>query len=99
MTKQKRVFAWLLCIGLALTLFVSSAYIVLEVHHDCTGEDCDICETIAQTEALLQSFALLGAVLLLVAAGLTILKAHRFSDGIRLPAQSTLVSWKVRLNN
>ena len=98
MKDRKRIGAWILCISFVLILFVSFAYIVHEVNHDCAGEECDICETIAQTEVLLQSFALAGVVLLLFTA-LTVLKPGCFKKGNRLPVHGTLVSWKVRLDN
>ena len=53
MSKQKRLLALLLCVGMFLVLFASSAYIAHEAKHDCAGEDCEICETIARMEALL----------------------------------------------
>ena len=99
MTNRKRIYAWILCFGFVLTLFVSSAYIVHEADHDCIGEGCDICETIALTEALLHSFVLLGVVLLFLFAAWVILKHPLFLDAVRRPKRSTLVSWKVRLNN
>lgn len=99
MKDQKRLFALLMAVGLVLTMVVSSAYIVSNVSHDCIGHGCDVCEHIAEARALLDSFALLGVlVVLLMMAGVL---RRRFAavEGSSLPAQGTLVGWKVRLNN
>ena len=64
MKTQKRLLALLLCVGMLFVLLASSAYIAHEADHHCAGEHCEICENIARMEALLQSFALMGVVLL-----------------------------------
>ena len=99
MKQQKRLIAWILCIGMILVLFVSSAYIAHAAAHDCTGEECEICESVAQTEAILQSFMLLGAILLAFFALISLAQAKHRSQGTCGYAVSTLVSWKVRMNN
>ena len=99
MNKQKRLLTLALVIGFVLALFVSSAYIAREAYHECTGEECDICEHIGACRALLRSFVLL---VFMLAAGLALLldsQRKHAANGIRLPAQASLVSWKVRLNN
>ncbi|MBQ8136911.1 MAG: hypothetical protein IJ174_05695 [Clostridia bacterium] len=99
MKPQKRLLAGIMCIGMLLVLFVSSAYIAHEASHDCAGEACEICERIAQTEAVLQSFLLLGAVLLALFALITLTRTKQAGQGVCSYAVSTLVSWKVRLNS
>ena len=99
MQNKKRLFALLMCVGLVLTLFVSSTYIVSNAGHDCIGHGCDVCEHIAEARALLQSFALLGLLVALLFMADLLRRHFSVADGIRLPAQGTLVGWKVRLNN
>ena len=99
MSKQKRLLALAVCVGMLFVLFASSAYIAREAHHSCVGEHCEICETIARTEALLHSFALAGAVLLFLFALPAFLPALRGEERARACHAPTLVSWKVRLNN
>ena len=99
MNKQKRLLALLLCVGMLFVLFASSAYIAHEADHTCAGKHCEICENIARMEALLQSFALLGAVLLLLFSLPVFLRALRAEEDLRAYHALTLVSWKVRLNN
>ncbi|MBR4539942.1 MAG: hypothetical protein IKO52_14030 [Clostridia bacterium] len=99
MKKQKRLLALLLCVGMLFVLFASSAYIAHEADHYCAGKHCETCENIARMEALLQSFALLGAVLLLLFSLPAFLRAFRAEEGLCAYHAPTLVSWKVRLNN
>ena len=99
MKQQKRFIAWIMCIGMILVLFVSSAYIAHETVHDCVGEHCEICENIAQMEALLQSFVLLGVVMTLLFTLLTFLRVLRAEEEMRASLSPTLVGWKVRLNH
>ena len=61
MNARKRGYALLLCVGLILALFVSSAFLIHEADHDCSGEDCPICRTIALTTALMRTICLAAA--------------------------------------
>ncbi len=99
MKTQKRLLALLLCVGMLFVLFASSAYIAHEADHHCAGTHCEICENIARMEALLQSFALLGAALIFLFALPAFLRVFRAEEGLRAYNAPTLVSWKVRLNN
>ena len=99
MRDRKRLTALLLCIGLLLALAVSSAFIVLEEGHACSGEACEICESVAKTVALLRIAARCVFLLLFAACLLPLLRALCALKAARLPALSTLVCWKVRLND
>ena len=99
MKNQKRLFALLMVIGLVLTMVVSSAYIVLNVDHDCVGHDCDICEHIAEVREILQSMSLLGVLMMLLFMAAAIRRHIHVFDRGSLSAGNTLVGWKVRLNN
>ena len=99
MSNRKRICALLLCAVMTLLLVVSSAYIVLEAGHVCSGEACETCENIAKTEALLHGLGRFALVLLFAVAALCVPNAFSALRGTRLPALDTLVCWKVRLNN
>ena len=99
MCDRKRLTALLLCIGLLLTLVVSSAFIVLEEGHACCGEACEICESIAKTVALLRGAARFAFLLLFAVCLLPLLRAICALKAARLPAFGTLVCWKIRLND
>ena len=99
MNAHKRGYALLLCISLILVLFVSSAFLIQEADHDCCGEDCPICETIAVNIQLIRT---LGLALLIPAAILFLRRGQavrcRHDRHIRF-FTGTLVSWKVRLDD
>ena len=42
----KRLSALLLCVIFVLSLIFSYVFIVKEADHDCSGEDCEICQLI-----------------------------------------------------
>lgn len=99
MRHQKRIGARFLCVVFVLTMLVSSAFIIHEASHDCTGEDCPICQAIAMNSQLLR---LIGAAILVLVSLLGILRTkHAWADtlGFSVPVSGTLVSWKIRLNN
>ena len=99
MLHRKRLTALLLCAGMLLALLLSSAYIALEADHSCAGEACEICERIAQTEALLQGLALLGAILPAWFGLPAVFCASRAKEARQSLATPTPVRWKVRLND
>ena len=99
MRHQKRIGAGLLCVILILALLVSSAFIVHETGHNCTGEDCLICQAMALNGQLLRLIGV--AILLLVSLPGILCVKHTWADtpGFSVPASGTLVSWKIRLDN
>lgn len=99
MCDRKRLTALLLCIGLLLTLVVSSAFILLEAGHACCGETCEICESIAKTAALLRSVARFAFLLLFAVCLLPLFRALCALKAARQPAFGTLVCWKIRLDD
>ena len=99
MADRKHVRALLLCAGFILVLFVSSAFLIHEADHDCCGEDCPICRTIAMTTALMRAFLMIAAVWLLSFAMAAATSAHSVSDTARFGVSDTPVSRKIRMNN
>ena len=99
MTNRKRITALLLCIGLVFALAVSSACIAHEAGHDCSGEDCPVCQMVAANVNLLHTIGLAFLMLPALFALLLGRFAHRERQRFCLPASGTLVSWKIRLNN
>ena len=99
MKKQKRIHALLLCAVFILMLFVSASYLVHEAEHDCSDDDCPICRTIAMTAELLRAFGLLVTALAVSASAAVCLYGWRQRAGTDVLTCSTLVSWKIRLND
>jgi hypothetical protein len=96
---RKRGNALLLCIGLVLVLFVSSAFLIQEADHDCCGEDCPICRTIAMTTALMQALCLIAAAQLMWSVLAVSRSAFQMPKSVRLHAEGTPVSRKTRIND
>lgn len=102
MNKRRHMIAAIICVVMLLSIFVSSAYIVHETahHHDCTGEECPICQFIAQIEQLRRGFGMALLALLLICFALAVdHEWHTRAIAEDVPALCTLVGRKVRLNN
>ena len=99
MTGRKRISALLLCIGLLLVLSVSTAFIAHEADHDCCGEDCPICRTIAVNISLLRTLGLAALAVLCFIFLLSARPARFPREGKNRFIPGTLVSWKIRLND
>ena len=100
MSSRKRMGALLLCVGLALMLLVSSAYLVSVSGHHCEdGHCCEICRAMLHTEALLSAFVFFAVFLALNAFRTTAKRETmaQSTQGFFLPL--TLVGRKVQLNN
>ena len=99
MSGKKRIFALLLCVGMALMLLVSSAYLVSVSGHHCDEcGHCEICEVAVRAEALLSGFIFCRVVLAFFAH----LGLRREEKAERKPTfvlPLTLVGRKVQLNN
>ena len=99
MTDRKRVGALLLCIGLILVLSISTAFIAHEADHDCCGEDCPICRTIAVNISLLRTLGLAVLAVLCFFFLLSVLPVRFKRERNNRISPGTLVSWKIRLND
>lgn len=96
---SRRRFALIMCLGMALVLIVSSAFLIHEADHECIGEGCEVCAHIAAAASLLRSLALLGAVLLVFFSALLAIRRYAAHLGYCAYRTPTLVGWKVRLND
>ena len=98
--KSRKIFALFTCVVLCFVIGMSSAFIIKESDHVCTGHGCQICVHIHQCEALLQN---LGQVLLGIAAFLLLI-LNKFvvvisTFVIVFVIKLTLVTLKVKLSN
>lgn len=55
--RSRRVAALLISALLVLALLLSAAFVLLEQHHECTGEHCAICAAVTNTIAFLKAEA------------------------------------------
>lgn len=93
----KRVMTALLGAAVLFVVLFSSLYIMLEADHDCCGEDCHICETLANCQATLHQ---IGAV---PVAGSAVITSVFFFIAVNLrearrSSNETPVSDKIQLN-
>ncbi len=93
-----RIASGTIAVMVLFFVLISSLFITVHADHDCTGEDCPVCECMHQCE---NNIRMLGS-------GLTALEAVIIpvfelllfiSFTACLPACDTPVSRKVRLNN
>ena len=99
MAMRKRFRALLLCIGFVLMLLVSSAFLIQEADHDCCGEHCPVCAMIAMTSALMRSFCLIAATMLLRSALTAARSAFHTPETGYGHSAGTPVSRKIRMND
>ena len=99
MNARKRGYALLLCVGLILALFVSSAFLIHEADHDCSGEHCPVCQMIAMTTALMRSFCLIAAMMLLRSLFAAAQSAFHAPETGYGHSAGTPVSRKIRMND
>ena len=55
--RVQQFFALALSAIFALTILLGVAFVLVELHHDCTGEDCVICAAVQQDVAYLKAEA------------------------------------------
>ena len=98
---RRREIAMALCIAMMLSMFVSSAYIAHEAahHHVCSGDNCPVCQFIAQVEQVRRGFGMILLALLLICFALALRRDWRAFASANLTASVTPVSRKIRLNN
>ena len=101
MRERRRVIALAMCIAIALSMAVSSACIAHEaIHpHDCTGEDCPICQFIAQVAQARRNLGALLLLALIVCLAPVSRRERRVPESAVLSPLSTLVAQKIRLNS
>ena len=52
---RQRAFAWIASAVLALSLLLSAAFVLVELHHDCSGEQCTICLALSHSVSYLKA--------------------------------------------
>ncbi|MBR1822998.1 MAG: hypothetical protein IJ779_02060 [Ruminococcus sp.] len=95
----KRAVSWVMLMIFSLVIFCSSAFIIVNADHDCTGEKCSICMELAECHKTLNTLgtAVSGTLqltlMLCIAVSLCriIIKSHS--------KHTTLISLKVELLN
>lgn len=98
MTKETRITAAVLAALAVLVMLSSAFFIVAHADHDCTGEDCPVCEQIC---ACAKSFRRFAFAALIASAVITLVCACDIHLGGKACAfaPSTPILLKVKLSN
>ena len=96
---KRRVFKIIVALTVLLSVVLYAAFIFANLHHDCPGEDCEICSVIAICRSTIKSFGialLLLSMFAVFSAANEVLMSDREFSGVR---SGSLVSMKVKLSN
>ena len=98
MTNRKRILAILLAVAVAFVMLFSLLFIAIESGHDCTGEECKICEQISTCVSTLKKITV--TVIAMIFSALLLYNLH-FWPLYRLSVDvpCTLITLKVKLSN
>jgi len=98
MTNHSRIAAAALAAITILVVLSSSVFIIEHADHDCTGEDCPICEQIYACEQNLKNLAAAVAVVMaIIAFGFAVQAVMGQAKYAYIP--HTPVNLKVKLSN
>lgn len=96
-SNAKRYAAFIFSIVFIFATVFSVFYIAEEINHDCTGNDCPICECVHQAQQTLKNIGtgFAEAVIIVAAVVVLISLLLSFGDDLR---NSSLISQKVRMD-
>lgn len=83
---------------LFLGVILSNLYVAEELVHDCTGEECPICQTIAECEAFVSRIST-GLIVIAAAFAIGLILCKEIRIFCKEVLFETPISNKVRLNN
>ena len=94
--QQQSILARIASIAIVLALLAPALFIIAEAHHNCTGDECPICQALACAESLVHETADIPAHTT-PAASIYALSALFVAASFRV-STTTLVGLKVRLD-
>lgn len=96
MTERTRIISAITVITVVFVLLFSILYIAVETDHDCTGEDCPICEQIAICQQQLEQLS--GGIAVIVTSLFAFFGLYVFSvKYVTVQKLCTLITLKVKL--
>ncbi len=99
MAKMKRLMAFVLIFTYAFVMLFSVSYIVSRSDHDCTDEDCAVCDIIGVCKNALSSFTSSFASPHFKMAALSVVLLVLCEISLKAQEKDTLVSLKVKLSD
>lgn len=94
----RRKAAWVLTVLFVFVLLFSHLFVIAEADHECSGEDCPICEILAVVSCTIKELALIGAVAIVCAVLISAFAKVR-NVGENTRSVSSLITLKVKLSN
>ena len=98
-TKTHRVLALIVGAVLTLSMILGAAFVLVELHHYCTGERCEICAAVAHTVAFLKTETASLMLPAVFAIWLFIAVFASLSPKQAFDSNPSLVSLKVKLSD
>ena len=96
--RNNRILAIIITMFLLLTLIFSFLFIVENVHHTCTGEDCPICMEIEAAINTISGFKALPVILFSMAV-ICVFTQICTEDNLSNCGKNTLITLKVKLQD
>lgn len=97
MKARKLLLTAIILLFVLMTIF-ARFFIASEIHHDCCGDNCPICETIAFVEETISKLSLACIVFCVVSLFIYTFGKTTVKD-VKETNQHTLITLKVKLSN
>ena len=97
--KTHRALARWIVLVFVLSLLLGAAFVLAELHHDCTGENCQICAAVAHTVSFLKAEPVSLALPIMLAAWLSAALLAGAVPKQALTETPSLVTLKVKLSD
>lgn len=97
--KPHRGLALIIALILALSLLFSAAFVLVELHHACAGEHCEICIAVAHSVKILKAESASLLLPLAAAAFVNVLTLPGFFSRRDVSCTPSPVTLKVKLSD
>ena len=97
--KKHRILTLAIGLVFALSLLLGAVFVLAELHHNCSGEDCQICAAVAHTVSFLKAETTALALPVLFAVWLSAAPLADSDPKQAFAETPSLVSLKVKLSD
>ncbi len=95
---KERAAAGIICVMMLVMIILAAFFVAFETEHECTGEDCPVCDIIRLCENTLHQAADVSVPLSFAGIVIVLFLMRELSAGSDLP-KVTLVSQKIRMDD
>ena len=98
LSSKNRILAIVAILATSFAILFSSLFIAENLHHDCIGDDCPICQTLDQAMENIKTLgaAVIAAIAFVVSFDAVLEISANYSCEVIVPS---LISQKVRMDN